>query len=81
MHAARHKARQAIADVRKAGESMGIFREKSLEELDNPDKLDSFIEVTSARVWIALLAAVFALIALVCVAVSLFGASLFDGLG
>lgn len=45
---------------------MGIYRKKSLEQLDSPEKLDAIVEVASARAWIALVGIVLFVVVLVC---------------
>ncbi len=46
---------------------MDIYRKKSLEQLDHPDKLDSLVEVASGRAWLVLLGIVLFAVVVSCI--------------
>ena len=43
-----------------------IFREKSVERVSSPEQLDSYLKVTSPRVWVVLCAIIVLLIGVLC---------------
>ena len=45
---------------------MGIYREKSLEQLDSPEKLDAIVEAASVRAWLALVGVALFAVVLAC---------------
>ncbi len=48
------------------GNKQGIFREKSIERIESPEKLNDYLKVTSPAVWIVL-AAIIALLVGACI--------------
>ena len=55
---AENKENQAAASGASAGKAAGskssLFREKSLERLESPEKLNDYLRVTSRGVWLVL---------------------------